>query len=326
MNFRDCVIVLAAFIAMNGLGSVQAEEPVKEKATLKGHTEGVRCLTFSPNGKTLASGSMDNSIKLWDVATGKNASLKMKDFSVYSLAFSPDGKTLAAGGEDEIVLWSLATGKHTTLRDGGSRVIALRILFSPDGKTLASGGSCGYREMKLWNVTGGKCTATLGEYDINGVRAMAFTADSKTLVSMGFNDGIKLWDVATGKNTDTQKIEDGVRGAAFSPDGKTLATWSGSDSTVKLWEMSSGKLKAAFKGPTEDTWELMFSPDGKTLVTANGNDLIVNLWDANTGKNQATLKGHTDHVLCLAFSPDGQTLASGSDDNTIKLWDVSPRR
>jgi WD40 repeat protein len=333
MRFRDCVIVLAAFIVMNGIGSVRADEPVKEKATLKGHTEGVRCLTFSPNGKTLASGSADYSIKLWDVATGKNASLKMKDFSVYSLAFSPDGKTLASGDAgNRIHLWNLSSGKSTTLSDELRMAGDPMVVFSPDGKTLASGGRC---SGELWDVATSKSRVTLKgfeEYGGDWPKTIAFAPDGKTLVSMGAYDGIRFWDVATGKYKAEQKIADKANFGAFSPDCKTLATanWDKINKEhIKLWDVATGKGKAILEGHEEMMRSLVFSPDGKTLASGSM-DGTIKLWEVATGKETATLnacKSKEDRLdLPMAFSPDGKTLATGSDDNTIKLWDVSPRK
>ncbi len=126
----------------------------------------------------------------------------------------------------------------------------------------------------------------------------------------GPDSAIKLWDVATVKNTTTLRIADRViSAAAFSPDSKILVT---GDNGVKLWEVATGKELATLKG----SWApLVFSPDGKTLATGG-----VKLWEVATGKELATLQGSRKP---LVFSPEGKTLATGSEDNTIKLWDVA---
>jgi WD40 repeat protein len=307
--------------------------------TFEEHTGLVRGVAISPDGKTIASGSADKSIKLWDVSTGENtATLKAARYGVSSVAFSPDGRTLASGyAANQIQLWDVATRKDTTLFDDKSQYAAPQVVFSPDGKTLASGGRC-IQEIRLWDVTTGKQTATLAGHDEYGVPALAFTPDGRTLASVGYHGGIKLWDVATGKNTATLKTDDNeetyVPAAAFSPDTKTLAAVCPAvtveeggrnvvkdQACIKLWEVATGKEQATLKGQTANGWPMVFSPDGKTLATGS-KDNTIKLWDVATGKELATFKGHTGTVLSLAFSEDSRMLVSGSEDKTIKLWDV----
>ncbi len=306
----------------------------KPRATLTGHTKEVVSLVFSPDGKTLASGSGDNSIKLWDVATGRNTAT-LKDEAPYhwrSLAFSPDGKTLASGGlYNKLKLWDVGTRKRTILLDNNSQSLAPLVVFSPDGKTLASGGRC-ISCITLSDVAAGTETANLEGYGLAGVRAMTFTPNSKILVAIGYRGEIKLWDVATGKNTATLKIAESVLSAAFSPDGKTLATAShdniveeGGRNVVKdtgrvvLWEVATGKELTTLQGHTAMVSAVVFSPNGKTLATGSA-DKTIKLWDVATGKELATLKGHRSTLQSMTFSLDGTMLASGSIDKTINLW------
>ena len=139
------------------------------------------------------------------------------------------------------------------------------------------------------------------------------------------DNSIKLWDVATGKNTNTFKGHTrAVISIALSPDGKTLASGSG-DKTIKLWDVASGKNTATFNGHTDQVWAVALIPDGKTLASGS-RDKTIKLWDVASGKNTVTLKGHTGMVVTVAFSPDGKTIASGSgdpEDTTIILWDVA---
>jgi uncharacterized protein with WD repeat len=217
-------------------GCFEPQGPVSGSAklrdTLNGHTDFVHSVAFSPDGKTLASGSMDNTIKLWDVATGRNiATLDEHTHLVYSVAFTSDGKILASGTRDGIKLWDVATAKNTTTFGGRTDTVH-SVAFSPDGTTLASGhfGS----NIKLWNVASGKGTATFTGH-AGPVFAVTFSPDGKTLASGSDDRTVKLWDVASGKNVTTFiGHADIVWSVAFSPDGKTLASAS-MDEMITLW-------------------------------------------------------------------------------------------
>jgi WD40 repeat protein len=305
----------------------------KPLATLEGHTEAVRSVCFGPDGRTLASGSDDKSVKLWDVATGRNTTtLKEEDPYLWSCAaFSPDGKMLATGGWfNKVKLWDVGTRKGKVLLDERKQCPETVAVFSPDGKTLASGGVC-RREMKLFDVATGKAKAALVTwkgFNPEGVLAIGFTPDSKTLVSVGRPDEVKLWDAVTGKNTATLKIASIAHSAAVSSSGKLVATAVYVDlgdryvaKDIKVWAVATGKEQVTLQGHTLDVLSLAFDPEGKTLASGC-EDGTIKLWDEASGKELATLKGHTDMVWSLAFSKDGKVLASGSADKTIKLWEV----
>jgi WD40 repeat protein/tRNA A-37 threonylcarbamoyl transferase component Bud32 len=299
-------------------------------ATLTGHTDIVDTMAFSPDGKTLASGGADDTVRLWDVATRRQlgnalavpASGPPYSNFVAAVAFSPDGKTLASGGGDGTVrLWNVATHQQigTPLTSNTNFVAAMA--FSRDGKTLASGGGDG--TVWLWNVVTRRPIGAPLQAPSGDVFSVAFSPDGKTLAT-GSRDGtVRLWNVSTDRQIGAPLTghAKAVSSMAFSPDGKTLATGS-ADGTVRLWNVATHRqIGNPLTGHAYTVFSLAFSPDGKTLATGDGAG-TVRLWDMGTHQQIGSpLTGRTSFVLSLAFSPDGRTLASGGDD-TVRLWDV----
>ncbi|MEQ8462508.1 WD40 domain-containing protein [Coleofasciculus sp. E1-EBD-02] len=297
----------------------QAVKRVREYNRIEKHDSWVSSVSFSPDGKTLASGSDDNTIKLWNLETGEEiATLTGHDSWVNSVSFSPDGKILASGSYDNTIkLWNLETGKAiTTLTEHDSSVNS--ISFSPNGKILAS--SSDDKTIKLWNLETGKAVSTLNGHNLS-VNSVSFNPDGKTLASSSDDKTIKLWNLETGEAIATLNGHtSAVFSASFSPDGKTLAS-SSDDKTIKLWNLETDEAIATLNGHTSAVFSVSFNPDGKTLISGSY-DKTIKLWNLETGEAIATLNGHTSAVFSVDFSPDSTTLASGSYDKTIKLWNL----
>ena len=282
-------------------------------ATLLGHGAGVPSVSFSPDGATLASGSLDGTVKLWNVEM--ETDIATPPGSRFT-SFSPDGTTLASALGNGIVLWNVVTERTIATLEEHTGLIA--VSFSPDGTTLASGSKDG--TVKLWNVATGQIIATL-EGHADWATSVSFSPDGATLAS-GSGDGtVKLWNVATGQIIATLEGHTSwVTSVSFSPDGATVAFGS-NNGTVKLWNVATGQAIATRSSHKDGVSSVSFSPNGTTLASGSY-DKTVKLWDAFTKENIADL-GHTSQVLSVSFSPDGATLASGSLDGTVKLWNVS---
>ncbi|MEH1935981.1 MAG: serine/threonine-protein kinase [Nostoc sp.] len=293
---------------------------------LKGHSSDVNSVAFSPDGKTLASGSDDKTIKLWNLASGQEIhTLEGNSDWIWTVAFSPDSKTLASGSADKTIkLWNLETGKLIRTLEGHSDGVS-SVAFSPDGKTLASGAASKDMKIKLWNLKTGKLIRTL-EGHTNGVSSVVFSPDGKTLASGSWDKTIKLWNLETGKLIRTlQGHSERILSVAFAPDGKTLVSGS-KDKTIKLWNLETGKLIHTLKGHNDKVNSVAFlpsaTPNGVNLVSGSS-DKTIKLWNSVTGKEIHTLETGSGYIYAIAISPDGQTIAGGgSGENILKVWQM----
>ena len=317
-------ILLAASGAALGLSATPALVPEGEtindylRLLEPSRRSNINGIAISPDGRTLASGSGDQTVRLWEVSSGAlKQTLQGHSSWVRSVAFSPDGRTLASGSDDQTVrLWDASSGAlKQTLQGHSARVWS--VAFSPDGRTLASGSSD--QTVRLWEVSSGALKQTLQGHS-SWVRSVAFSPDGRTLASGSGDQTVRLWEVSSGALKQTLQGHLALS-VAFSPDGRTLASGS-SDQTVRLWDASSGALKQTLQGHSDWVRSVAFSPDGRTLASGSS-DQTVRLWEVSSGALKQTLQGHSGLVLSVAFSPDGRTLASGSDDQTVRLWDAS---
>ncbi len=288
---------------------------------LRGHTDLVITADFNPNGTLLATGSVDGTVKLWNLETG-NLIRTIAHHRVSQVAFSPDGRLLATAGaaDNTVKVWDVESGQLIfTLEGHLERVHSVK--FSPDGTQIATGSSDD--TAKLWDVNKGLEVMTF-EGHKNDVLSVDFALNGACLVTTGADATARVWTTKSGQ--ETRVLEDETNSMyptiAIGPNGRLLA-WASWEAPVTLWDLESGDKIATFisTDPEGGIAHLDFSPDGKCIATSLMSG-VLEIWDIETGSMIFTLETGVRVNNFVRFSPDGETIATGHDDYSVRIWHV----
>jgi WD40 repeat protein len=281
-------------------------------------TDGIRAVSWSPDGTRIATAGSNGAVRVWSVVAGRTtADLAGQPATVWTVAWSPDGTRIATGDHGgRVVVWDPDTGRATaTLAVPAGPACA--VAWSPDGGRLAVGGGDG--AAGVWDPDTGAHTGVDAGH-LGRVRALAWSPDGTRLASAGDDRTIRLRSVADGRRT---VVPTGLAGPvwalAWSPDGARLAA-GGDDAEIGLWDADTGRPAGRLTGHAGWIRALAWSPDGARLASG-GDDREIRIWQPAAGTVAAGLTGHVGWVYALAWSPDGTQLASGHDDGEVRLWD-----
>jgi len=298
------------------------------------HSDMVAAVAFSPDGKTLLTGSYDCTARRWDAATGEPVGeLIRRKGQVRAVAWSQDGEIFATGsGFDdwgEVCLWDAASGRRLFAGPLPHPMQVRAVAFSPDGQDLLIGGIDW--TAALWEVRTGRRLLEKPRrlFDVRHqgqVQSVAFSPDGGTLLTGSHDATARLWDAKTGKELPQSPIKgDGgeVWVAVFSPDGKWILT-GGMGQTAQLWDAATGAAHVGEPLPLHaGICTAAFSPDGATILTADTSGKVA-FWGVKTGRPVGRPLKHLGTVRAAAFRADGKAVLTGCDDGLVRLWDVSP--
>jgi WD40 repeat protein/serine/threonine protein kinase len=321
---------------------------------ISGHYGSVLSVAFDHDGRKIASGGFDRTVRLWELTADK-VPRTLYGHKGYALgvAISPDGTLVSSVGEDRSVrLWAVATGRELAKFNGHTGHV-FAVAFHPDGRRILSGGVDGV--VKVWDLRRSRPVAY--EKQPWWITGAAFSRDNRLVATesdqwrMHLEEGrtpeelsrlrseiqveTKYWDAETGEEVQPSAIPGAElpfgavnRLADFtvtSPDGRHVAKIDkeSARNDVRVIDPATGRVACTLVGHTDLVTCVAFSPNGRRIATTS-NDRTVKLWDAETGQEVLTLRDHTAGVLCVTFSPDGHRLVSGSIDRTARIWDATP--
>jgi eukaryotic-like serine/threonine-protein kinase len=302
------------------LGQTPAPPPIplgKVLYTYRGHAKIVNAATWSPDGRRIASGSLDHTVQVWEAADGSHAfTYRGHSDSANAVTWSLDGRRIASGSNDTTVqVWDAADGGHVFTYRGHAAVV-LAVAWSPDGKYIASGGVD--NSVQVWDASDG-CHVFTYRGHAKDVNTVVWSPDSKRIASGSYDQTVQVWDATDGSPVFTYRGHSNrVNAVAWSPDGSRIASGS-DDTTVQVWNAADGGHVFTYKGHSNLVEAVAWSPDSKRIVSGSYNQ-IAQVWDAADGRHAYTFRRHSAIVDAVAWSPDSRRIASGSYDQTVQVW------
>ena len=281
--------------------------------TFKGHATEIVCLSFDPHGRVVATGSMDNTAKMWDVETGKELHTLLVCFvehwklSVVSVVVFLHAERMTMKKS-----WNLEQRVETQ----GHTAEIVSLNFNTTGTTIITGSFD--HTVKVWDMRTGRCVNTLAGHH-GEISSTQFNYEGTICISGSIDRQCKIWDVATGKCVETLRgHNDEILDVGFNSTGSKLVTAS-ADGTARVFNTMTASCQAILVGHEGEISKVCFNPQGSKILTASS-DKTARLWDVDTGDCVRILEGHTDEIFSCAFNYEGDTIITGSKDNTCRIW------
>lgn len=289
--------------------------------TSEGHSDAVVDVAVSHDGKILATGSKDTTVKLWDATSGHAIStLEGHSDYITTVAFSSDGRMVASASADRTVrLWDIASGETCSIFKSHSFWVHA-VVFSPDDTLLGIASTDD--TTGLWNIRTGVRVCGMLEVHSNWCNAVAFSPDGNLVATASSNKTLKLWIAATGITCNTFDCSENVDSVDFSPDGKFIA-FNSDYAEIQIWNIEKDSWLTTLECAPGGAKTIAFSPNGKLLASAGSGVGTIEIWDASNGELLNVLLGHSGSVRKVAFAPTGEFISSASYDNTVRLWDTA---
>jgi WD40 repeat protein len=310
------------FIWLRSLRPPESHLGAGMKAIFCGHESRVEIVVYSPDGLHIASGSLDQVIRIWDAATGVEL-ICIDEFKVnqsgIAIAYSPDGRRIAASVDKGLYVWDSYSGLNIRCFCDKDFCCSLCLAYSPDGRCIAG---CIQNLVRIWNLDEPTGAITLRGHE-DFTRSVAFAPDGRCIATGSHDKTVRVWNAHTGEQllclVGHERL---VSSVSFSPDGRRIATGS-YDCTLRIWDVFSGDqlLRIRLHGDLPPVTSVTFSPDGQRIVSGSF-DGTVRIWDAHSGAELFCLRGHEGLVNTVAVSPDGCDIISGGKDGTVRIWNV----
>lgn len=313
-------IRLAILIILSAPGlTLSAQNSYNPVYVFKKHSKPVLSVSFSRDGKFIASGGEDKAVYVWDINSFELVySIEDNYFPIRALQFPRDNEILAACGPD-IKLMDLEGRLLKTFCSNTTHIWSFD--FNAETDKIVSGSYA--KRIKVWNYTTAEVLFNLEGHE-KSTLPVCISHDGKYIISGSLDRSVRIWNAVTGAEIRKMDMHsDNIFSVKFHPGGKYFASASG-DKTVRLWDFETGDVIKTYIGHNKEIMDIDFSPDGRHMLSCSYDNTII-LWETVSGNKIYSFIDHEDFVNSVRFSPDGEHFASASDDKTVRLWKLSKR-
>ncbi|ETO28818.1 WD-40 repeat-containing protein [Reticulomyxa filosa] len=284
---------------------------------LEGHSDAITSIHYSPDGRTVVSGSTDKTIRIWDLESRKEIQKINHTAAIHQVQYSPDGKHILSCSIDATVrIWDTTSGelfRHFQLED-----TVLHAQYSFSGHMIVACSKIG--NIQFWDVNSGRALAGFNRIEI-GIQSVQFSPDDSMILGCLKDSTIRLWNINSKKEVQVFKgHSDLIKTVQYSHDKRTILSCS-TDKTIRIWDVESGNEIQKFVGHLFAVDMAQFSPDDRTIVSCS-KDRTIRIWNVESGRESNSLEGHLGNVTGVLYSSDGSTILSCSVDKTIRRWDA----